>query len=84
VWEEELSRTRARYQQIVKDLADKYPTENLLLVTHGMYHIQILVHQIICLQHLKATLFGGCNIFPAFPFDYININNQSVIYYFVK
>lgn len=35
VWEEELSRTRARYEQIVKDLADKYPTENLLLVTHG-------------------------------------------------
>ncbi|KAE9611229.1 hypothetical protein Lal_00012006 [Lupinus albus] len=34
-WKEPVSRTRARYQQIVKDLADKYPTQNLLLVTHG-------------------------------------------------
>ena len=35
-WEEPVLHTRARYEQIVKDLADKYPTENLLLVTHGM------------------------------------------------
>lgn len=34
-WEEPLSDTRARYEKIVKDLADKHPTENLLLVTHG-------------------------------------------------
>ncbi|KAJ1388275.1 hypothetical protein SESBI_39248 [Sesbania bispinosa] len=35
LWEEPVLRTRARYQQTIKDLADKYPTENLLLVTHG-------------------------------------------------
>ncbi|XP_027336119.1 uncharacterized protein LOC113850015 [Abrus precatorius] len=34
-WEELLLQTRARFQQVIKDLADKYPTENLLLVTHG-------------------------------------------------
>ncbi|KAI4356674.1 hypothetical protein L6164_000679 [Bauhinia variegata] len=34
-WEEPVADTRARYQQIIKDLADKYPSENLLLVTHG-------------------------------------------------
>lgn len=35
-WEEDPNlHTRPRYKQIVKDLADKYPTENLLLVTHG-------------------------------------------------
>jgi broad specificity phosphatase PhoE len=56
VWEEELSRTRARYQQIVKDLADKYPTENLLLVTHGTYLIQFLVHKIDLSVTLKSLL----------------------------
>jgi len=44
-WEEPLSDTRARYEKIVKDLADKHPTENLLLVTHGMYRIVFLVHK---------------------------------------
>ncbi|XP_057741611.1 uncharacterized protein LOC130960261 [Arachis stenosperma] len=34
-WEEPVLQTKARYQHIVKDLADKHPTENLLLVTHG-------------------------------------------------
>ncbi|XP_004510117.1 uncharacterized protein [Cicer arietinum] len=34
-WEESVSQTRARYEQIIKDLADKHPSENLLLVTHG-------------------------------------------------
>ncbi|CAJ1948145.1 unnamed protein product [Sphenostylis stenocarpa] len=35
-WEEDPNlHTRPRYKQIVKDLADKYHTENLLLVTHG-------------------------------------------------
>ncbi|GAA0162618.1 hypothetical protein LIER_18669 [Lithospermum erythrorhizon] len=34
-WEESLEDARSRYVQIVKALADKYPTENLLLVTHG-------------------------------------------------
>jgi len=36
-WEEDPNlHTRPRYKQIVKDLADKYHTENLLLVTHGI------------------------------------------------
>ncbi|XP_027336550.1 uncharacterized protein LOC113850279 [Abrus precatorius] len=34
-WEEPILHTKARYEQIVKDLADKYHNENLLLVTHG-------------------------------------------------
>ncbi|KAI4354741.1 hypothetical protein L6164_003585 [Bauhinia variegata] len=34
-WEEPVADTKARYHQIFKDLADKYPMENLLLVTHG-------------------------------------------------
>ena len=43
-YEEPIASTKARYEQIVKDLADKHLNENLLLVTHGMYHIQFLVH----------------------------------------
>ncbi|KAK7395574.1 hypothetical protein VNO78_16136 [Psophocarpus tetragonolobus] len=34
-WGESVLQAGARYQQLIKDLADKYPTENLLLVTHG-------------------------------------------------
>lgn len=28
---------RSRYASVIKALADKYPNENLLLVTHGEY-----------------------------------------------
>jgi hypothetical protein len=34
-WEESVEGCRDRYVKVVKALADKYPTENLLLVTHG-------------------------------------------------
>nr|XP_043619370.1 uncharacterized protein LOC122591210 [Erigeron canadensis] len=34
-WEESSEGARDRYKNIIKILADKYPTENLLLVTHG-------------------------------------------------
>lgn len=34
-WEEPTEAARDRYKNIIKILADKYPTENLLLVTHG-------------------------------------------------
>ncbi|XP_028796037.1 uncharacterized protein LOC114751548 [Neltuma alba] len=34
-WEEPVLGTRARYEQVINDLADNYHTENLLLVTHG-------------------------------------------------
>ncbi|VFQ83321.1 unnamed protein product [Cuscuta campestris] len=34
-WEEPVLAARARYVDVAKALADKYPSENLLLVTHG-------------------------------------------------
>ncbi|KAK8487865.1 hypothetical protein V6N11_047422 [Hibiscus sabdariffa] len=34
-WEETVTGSRNRYEQVIKALADKYPSENLLLVTHG-------------------------------------------------
>jgi len=36
-WEESIMEARSRYASIIKALADKYPHENLLLVTHGEY-----------------------------------------------
>ncbi|KAK6142988.1 hypothetical protein DH2020_023336 [Rehmannia glutinosa] len=34
-WQETVEGARARYLEVIKTLADKYPSENLLLVTHG-------------------------------------------------
>ena len=34
-WGESFSEAGARYQQTIMKLADKYPTENLLFLTHG-------------------------------------------------
>ncbi|KAF3440079.1 hypothetical protein FNV43_RR18357 [Rhamnella rubrinervis] len=34
-WEETLSGARTRYAEVIQALADKYPTQNLLLVTHA-------------------------------------------------
>ena len=36
-WEETVLGCRSRYEQVIQALADKYPTENLLLVTHGKF-----------------------------------------------
>ncbi|CAM0149522.1 unnamed protein product [Urochloa decumbens] len=34
-WEESILEARSRYASVIRALADKYPHENLLLVTHG-------------------------------------------------
>lgn len=34
-WEERMEDARRRYKEVITALADKYPRENLLLVTHG-------------------------------------------------
>ncbi|CAA0813565.1 Phosphoglycerate mutase family protein [Striga hermonthica] len=34
-WQETVEGARARYLEVIKTLANKYPSENLLLVTHG-------------------------------------------------
>ena len=34
-WEETVEGCKERYVKVVKALADKYPTENLLLITHS-------------------------------------------------
>ncbi|XP_051132789.1 uncharacterized protein LOC127252593 isoform X2 [Andrographis paniculata] len=34
-WEETAKVARARYVEVIKTLADRYPSENLLIITHG-------------------------------------------------
>ncbi|CAJ2669931.1 unnamed protein product [Trifolium pratense] len=34
-WEESVLQARARYQHTIEKLADKFPTQNLLFITHG-------------------------------------------------
>lgn len=34
-WEETVLGARTRYVQVIETLSNKYPNENLLLVTHG-------------------------------------------------
>ncbi|XP_078440094.1 uncharacterized protein LOC144710251 isoform X1 [Wolffia australiana] len=34
-WEEELGKARMRYKKVITAIADKYPNENILLITHG-------------------------------------------------
>ena len=43
-WEESVLATRARYELVIKDLADYYHTENLLLVTHGKILISFILN----------------------------------------
>ena len=38
-WEESVSDARTRYMEVIKALADKFPSENLLLVTHGKFKV---------------------------------------------
>jgi len=36
-WGETEFQAGERYKHLIKDLADKYPTQNLLLITHGKH-----------------------------------------------
>ncbi|XP_010258828.1 PREDICTED: uncharacterized protein LOC104598455 isoform X2 [Nelumbo nucifera] len=38
-WEESVTDARFRYENVIRALADKFPTENLLLVTHGSFEV---------------------------------------------
>jgi broad specificity phosphatase PhoE len=38
-WGESVWEARSRYASVIKALADKYPDENLLLVTHGEFGV---------------------------------------------
>lgn len=62
-WEESIEGARERYKNIIKILADKYPTENLLLVTHG--------------KRLFFLIFLKFNFFNVVSFSTLTIYNLS-------
>ncbi|XP_073157029.1 uncharacterized protein [Henckelia pumila] len=79
-WQETAEATRARYLDVIKALADKYPSENLLLVTHGegvasslcrfVKDVDMICEVEYCAySHLRRPiLFGGNNSFTAGDF----------------
>ena len=48
-WPEEVVASRNRYAHVINALADKYPTENLLLVTHGIIALHFVLSYFISL-----------------------------------
>ncbi|XP_047181475.1 uncharacterized protein LOC124847926 [Vigna umbellata] len=89
-WEEDPNlHTRPRYKQIVKDLADKYPTENLLLVTHGegvgvaysSFQKEVEVYDVdYCgYAQLRRPIFKKDQSFTAGEFEAIVHNGQTGI-----
>ncbi|XP_028754116.1 uncharacterized protein LOC114713612 [Neltuma alba] len=90
-WEEPILSTRARYEQVFKDLADKYPTENLLLITHGE-GVQVALSafekdaQVTKIEYcayvkLRRPVFQRDHSFTAGEFNVLNISGQSGITY---
>lgn len=60
-WEETVTGSRTRYEQTIKALADKYPSENLLLVTHGKLDSSIQTRIVVTICHLFQRL-PICNV----------------------
>ena len=56
-WPEEVVASRNRYAHVIKALADKYPTENLLLVTHGIALHFVLSYFISLIFSLSLSLY---------------------------
>lgn len=80
-WEETVSETRTRYAKIIKALADKYPSENLLLVTHGLssilllrFHFKIsLSFAASILDELERYMFKISQFFPNFAGEAVGV-----------
>ncbi|KAL2319936.1 hypothetical protein Fmac_028905 [Flemingia macrophylla] len=92
-WEEDPElHTRPRYKQIVKDLADKYPTENLLLVTHGegvgvafsSFKKGTTVYEVDYCGYvqLRRPIFKKDQSFTAGEFEVLDDNGQTGISFF--
>ncbi|KAH1069543.1 hypothetical protein GYH30_006939 [Glycine max] len=89
-WEEDPNlHTRPRYKQIVKDLADKYHTENLLLVTHGegvgvalsSFKKDVEVYEVDYCGYvqLRRPIFKKDQSFTAGEFEVLTHNGQTGI-----
>ncbi|KAK4267855.1 hypothetical protein QN277_024583 [Acacia crassicarpa] len=86
-WEETILSTRARYEKVFKGLADKYPTENLLLITHGegvqvalsAFEKDVQVAKIEYCAHVKLRrpVFKKDQSFTAGDFKMLNLSGES-------
>ncbi|RDX66290.1 hypothetical protein CR513_54958, partial [Mucuna pruriens] len=92
-WEESVLQAGARYQQLIKDLADKYPSENLLLVTHGE-GVKVAVSSIrkdavVSEVHycgyveLRRPIFKKDHTFTTGEFDLLTRSAQTGVSYFL-
>ncbi|XP_006606963.1 uncharacterized protein LOC114412812 isoform X3 [Glycine soja] len=92
-WEESVLQAGARYQQLIKDLADKYPTENLLLVTHGegvkvavsSFKKDAEVNEVDYCGYveLRRPMFMKDHTFAAGEFDLLTTSGQTGVSYFL-
>ncbi|KAJ6940164.1 hypothetical protein NC651_006333 [Populus alba x Populus x berolinensis] len=90
-WEETVMGARTRYEQIIKALTDKYPLENLLLVTHGegvgvsvsafLKDISVYEVEYCAYSQLRRSLVHEKKSFTAGEFEVLTHNGQSGISY---
>ncbi|PSS35937.1 Ubiquitin-associated and SH3 domain-containing protein [Actinidia chinensis var. chinensis] len=92
-WEETVTGARARYMQIINALADKFPSENLLLVTHGegvgvafstfMKDVTVYEVEYCAYSHLRRSIsVGDKNSFTAGDFENLIPKGQIGIRYY--
>ncbi|KAJ6675605.1 hypothetical protein OIU85_011732 [Salix viminalis] len=91
-WEETVMGARTRYEQIIKTLADKYPSENLLLVTHGegvgvsvsAFLEDVTVDKVdyCAYSHLRRPVFHKNKSFTAGEFEVLSDNGRTGIGYY--
>ncbi|XAR63241.1 hypothetical protein NMG60_11023116 [Bertholletia excelsa] len=91
-WEETSIDARNRYSKIIKALADKFPSENLLLITHGegvrvsvsalMKNVEVeRIHYCAYLHSRRPVFFGAKKSFTAGDFELPTAKAQTGVTY---
>ncbi|GAV72136.1 His_Phos_1 domain-containing protein [Cephalotus follicularis] len=91
-WEETVVGARTRYAEIIKALADKYPSENLLLVTHGegvgvavsafLKDVTVYEVEYCAYTELRRQILCENQSFTAGNFEVLTSHGQTGIGYF--
>ncbi|PKA64147.1 hypothetical protein AXF42_Ash005159 [Apostasia shenzhenica] len=90
-WEEPLSAGRERYYTVIQALADKFPNENLLLVTHGeavgvsvsAYLEDVIVYEVdyCAFTHLQRRVqVEPCQALSAAGFKLLSSSQTGLLY----
>ncbi|KAJ0964314.1 hypothetical protein J5N97_029436 [Dioscorea zingiberensis] len=90
-WEETLAGARSRYYAIFRDLADKFPHENLLLVTHGegvgvsvssfMKNTQVFEVEYCAYSHLQRENSFSSSEFTSTDFKVLTSSGQTGVHF---